>query len=71
MSTLFTCSLITKWFLYCIFSIKGYIAMARKSRRRVVVLFKRGLKLKKIKARLEEDGILVSSLKTLKKFVYL
>ena len=69
------CSLITKWLLRCILALtvcRSYIAMARMSmemRRRVVVLFKRGLKLKKIKARLEEDGILVSNLKTLKKFV--
>ena len=39
------------------------------TRRRVVVLFKRGLNLKKIKAHLKDAGILVSNLKTLKKFV--
>ena len=37
-------------------------------RRRIVVLFRCGLNLKKTKARLK-DGILVSNLKTLKKFV--
>ena len=52
-------SLITKWLLHrCILALtvcKGYIAMARMSmemRRRVVVLFKRDLRLKKIKAHL-------------------
>ena len=51
---------------------KGYITMARMSiemQRRVVVLFKRDLKLKKIKACLNEDRILVSNLKMLKKLV--
>ena len=38
------------------------------TRRRVVVLFKRGFSLKKIKAHLK-DATLVSTLKTLKKFV--
>ena len=34
--------------------------MSMETRRRVIVLFKRGLTLKKIKARLEEEGIRVS-----------
>ena len=63
---MFTCSLIRKWLLRCILALtvcNGYIAMARMSmetRRRVIVLFKRGFKLKKIKARLEEESIRVS-----------
>ena len=70
------CSLITKWLSRCILALtvcKGYIAMARMSmetQSRVVVLFKHGLKLKKIKAHLwKKDRILVSNLKTLKIFV--
>ena len=34
--------------------------MSMETRRRVIVLFKRGVRLKKIKARLEEEGIKVS-----------
>ena len=52
------CSLITKWLSHCILALtvcKDYIALARMSmetQSRVVVLFKHGLKLKKIEAHL-------------------